>query len=213
MGEDFSSASGHVVNYTFSNPANLNQALMQGSYDAIVVATSSVDELDKAGRLQPGSRARVGRGGIGVVVREGAPKPDLSTPDAFKRTVLNARNVVHGDPTTLNGSGVIAFAILAEAGLLDAVKAKATQANLVMARELIAKGDYEIGLMNLSEAAGPGVAIAGPVPAPLQKYTVYDVALFRDAAAKEAAADYLRYIASPAARQRWTDALLEQTAR
>ena len=212
MGEDYAKASGHTVTYTFSNPANLNQALMQGSFDAIVVATSSVEELEKAGRLEAGTRARVARGGIGVVIREGAARPDISTPEAFKRTVMAAKNVAYGDPATLNGSGVVTFAVLTEAGLLDAVKAKGVQTNLASAREQIARGEVEIALLNQSEAAGPGVVIAGPVPAPLQKYTLYDAAVFGNAAAKEAAQHFVRYLASSAATMRWTEALLEQTA-
>ena len=114
--------------------------------------------------MQAGSHVKAVRVGIGVAVSEGAPKPDVSTPDAFKKAITAARNIVYTDPATPNGSGIVTMRILAAAGLVDAVKAKGKQEGLGPGKELIAKGDYEMGLFNVSEAtarawwspAGPG---------------------------------------------------------
>jgi molybdate transport system substrate-binding protein len=203
LAADFTKETGHQVNFTFTSPANLKKTLSEGTFDVIVAAASSVDELDKSGGLQGGSHVKVGRVGIGVAVREGAPKPDVSTPEAFKKAILAARNIVYTDPTTPNGSGAVTMRILTEAGLVDAVKAKGKQDGLGPGKELIAKGEYEMGLFNASEATAPGVVLAGTVPAPLQQYSNYDGAVMSNAATKDAAAAFVKFVSSKAAAERW----------
>ena len=209
LGADFTKQSGNQVNYTFTNPANLKKILGEGQYDVIIAAAPSIDELDKSGGLQAGSRVKAVRVGIGVAVREGAPKPDLSTPDAFKKAIMAARNIVYTDPATPNGSGVVTMRILAAAGLADAVKAKGKQEGLGPGKALIAKGEYEMGLFNISEATIPGVVVAGPVPAPLQDYTNYDAAVLSGAASKDAAAAFLKYVTGKPAATTWKAAYID----
>jgi molybdate transport system substrate-binding protein len=209
LGADYTKQSGDQVNYMFTNPANLKKVLGEGRYDVIIAAAPSIEELDKSGGLQAGSRVRAVRVGIGVAVREGAPKPDVSTPDAFKKAILAARNIVYTDPATPNGSGVVTMRILAAAGLMDAVKAKGKQEGLGPGKELIAKGEVEMGLFNISEATIPGVVVAGPVPAPLQEYTSYDAAVMAGAANKDAAAGYLKYVTGKAAAATWKAANID----
>src|SRR5712672_2764883 len=95
LGADYTKQSGDQVNYTFTNPANLNKVLSESKFDVIIAAAPSVAELDKASGLQAGSRVKAVRVRIGVAVREGAPKPDVSTRDAFKQAVTAARNLVY----------------------------------------------------------------------------------------------------------------------
>jgi molybdate transport system substrate-binding protein len=209
LGADFTKQGGDQVNYTFTNPANLKKVLGDGQYDVIIAAVPSIEELDKSGGLQAGSRVKAVRVGIGVAVREGAPKPDVSTPDAFKHAIMAARNIVYTDPATPNGSGVVTMRILAAAGLVDAVKAKGKPEGLGPAKELIAKGEVEMGLFNISEATIPGVVVAGPVPAPLQDYTHYDAAVLAGAGNKEAAAGFLKYVTGKPAAAAWKAASID----
>lgn len=206
---DYTRETGDTVTFTFTNPTNLKQVLAGGTFDVVIVAASTVDELRNTGGLAPGAPIHLARTGIGVAVREGAPKPDLSTPEAFKKAVLAARNVLYTDPTTANGSGALTLRILTAAGLADAVKAKGMQSNLAGGKELIAKGEYEMGFFNVSETPGPGVVLAGPVPAPLQLYTNYDAALLKETPVADRAGAFLRYIASPARGPQWTAAGME----
>lgn len=199
LGQDFAKQSGHPVDYTFTSPANLNSVITGGRFDVIVAAAPWVEEFDKAGGVQAGSRVKAGRVGIGVAVREGALKPDVSTPDAFKKAIMAARNIVYTDPAMPNGSGVVTMRILAAAGLVDVVKGKGKQSGLGPGRELIASGEYEMGLFNITEITMPGVVIAGPVPAPFQDYTHYDGAVMANSANKSAAAAYLQFIAGKSA--------------
>jgi molybdate transport system substrate-binding protein len=209
IGADYGKQGADQVTYMFTNPANLKKVLGEGQYDVIIAAAPSVEELDKAGGLQAGSRVKAVRVGIGVAVRDGAPKPDVSTPDAFKKAITAARNIVYTDPATPNGSGVVTMRILAAAGLMDAIKAKGKQDGLGPGKELIAKGEFEMGLFNISEATIPGVVVAGPVPAPLQDYTNYDAAVLAGAANKEAAAAFLKYVTGKPAAAAWKAANID----
>jgi molybdate transport system substrate-binding protein len=99
--------------------------------------------------------------------------------------------------------------ILAAAGLVDVVKAKGKQEGLGPGKELIAKGDVEMGLFNISEATIPGVVVAGPVPDPLQQYTVYDAAVMANATNKDGAAAFLKFITGRGAELNWKSALID----
>jgi molybdate transport system substrate-binding protein len=100
LAADFTKESGNQVNYTFTNPANLKNVLAGGQFDVIIAAASSVEELEKSGSLQAGSLVKAVRVGIGIAVRDGASKPDVSTPEAFKKAIMAARNIVYTDPST-----------------------------------------------------------------------------------------------------------------
>ena len=210
LGAEFTRQGGARVECTFTSPANLKNTLTGGRFEVIIAAASTIAELEASGALQIGSRRKAARVGIGVGVGEGAPKPDLSTPEAFRQAINLARNIIYTDPSTPTGSGIVTMRILAAAGLVEVVKAKGIQQNLGPGRELIAKGEYELGLFNLSEVAVPGVVIAGPVPAPLQDYTFYDGAVFANAGDKEVAGDFLN--SSPAS-PRWKSGRPARPAR
>jgi molybdate transport system substrate-binding protein len=203
LGAEFTRQGGARVECTFTSPANLRNTLAGGQFDVIVAAAPTVAELEASGALQIGSRRKAARVGIGVGVQEGAPRPDLSTPEAFRQAINSARNIVYTDPSMPTGSGIVTMRILAAAGLVDAVKAKGIQQNLGPGRELIAKGEYALGLFNLSEVAAPGVVIAGPVPTPLQDYTFYDGAVFANAGNKDVAGDLLTFVTGKSAVAIW----------
>jgi molybdate transport system substrate-binding protein len=105
-----------------------------------------------------------------VVVKQGGPVPDVSTPEKLKAAVLAARSLTYTDPATPNTSGAIAGAALAKLGILDEIKGKTRHAALAVGGELVAKGEVELGFFNLSEIP-KGVTVAGPLPGPLQGYT------------------------------------------
>jgi len=173
-----------------------------------------MDRLDKEGIVNPESRVRLATTGIGVAVRAGAPAPNLTTPDAFKQALLAAKSVVYGDPTLPNQSGEKAEQILAKAGILDAMKPKLRIVpGQAESQDLIAKGEVEMGLYNLSEIPeGKGLKIAGPVPAPLQLATTYEGALMSDGSVPQAAREFIRSLSDPDARAKWLAARLEPLA-
>ena len=215
LAADFARESGHQVLFTIGSPAVVTQKIKDGEvFDAVIVSEPAMDALDRDGIVNPESRVRLANTGMGVAVRAGAPVPDLSTPEAFKQSLLKAKSIVYGDPTLPNQSGEKAEKILAKAELLDALKGKLRIVpGQAVSQELIAKGEVEMGLYNVSEIPeGKGLMLAGPVPAALQISTTYEGALMSDGAVPEAARAFIRFLASPDARAKWLAARLEPLA-
>jgi molybdate transport system substrate-binding protein len=215
LADDFAKESGHQVIFTIGSPAIVMQKIKDGeTYDAVIVSEPAMDQLDKEGTVNPESRVRLANTGMGVAVRDGAPLPDLSTPDAFKAALLAAKSIVYGDPMLPNQSGEKAEKILVKAGLLDALKPKLQVVpGQGASQEMIAKGEVELGLYNVSEIPeGKGLKLAGPVPAPLQINTTYEGALMSDGSVPEAARAFIRFLAEPDARAKWLAAKLEPLA-
>jgi molybdate transport system substrate-binding protein len=215
LAADFGKESGHRVVLTVGSPAVVAQKIKDGEvFDAVIASEPAMDGFDRDGTVNPESRVRLANVGMGVAVRAGAPVPNIATPEAFKQALLAAKSVVYGDPTLPNQSGEKAEKILAQAGLLDALKPKLRIVPAQAAsQEMIAKGEAELGLYNLSEIPeDKGLKLAGPVPAPLQIATTYEGGLMSDGAVPEAARAFIRFLASPDARAKWVAAKLEPLA-
>jgi molybdate transport system substrate-binding protein len=208
LAADFTRATGDPVLLTIVAPNEISEKLAGAAYDMVICSVPAMEAMDKTGALRPGSRSPLSRVGIGVMVREGAPLPDVATPEAFKQTLLAARSIVHGDPAIPNQSGVVTMRILAKAGVLDAIKGKARSANLADGFAMVAKGEVELGLFNLVELPG-GVRLAGPVPAPLQDYTSYETAVLAKGAAPDTAQAFIKLMTSAPARKIWEASSLE----
>jgi molybdate transport system substrate-binding protein len=207
----FGRQSGTEVAVTSGPPSAIRQKILAGEpFDVVVQATPAMAETAQSGALAAGSRIALARGGIGVVVRAGGPAPDVSTVEGFKRALLAAPRVVYGDPAQANGSGELIVRILATAGILDPVAPKVRFTDIVPGNELVARGEADIGLFNLTAIPyGVGVQLAGPVPAPLQLYTSYEGAVMAKAAAPEPAVAFLKFMAGEGARQAWMAAGFE----
>jgi molybdate transport system substrate-binding protein len=208
---EFSKQTGHKVTYTAGAPAMVSQKAASEPFDVVVQSVPAMDELAKANGLKPETRKAVVRGGIGMAVAPNATAPDISTPDAFKKTLMAAKSIGVGDPAVPNGSGVVIQRILAASGIMDTIKPKVKVVGLDPGQEQIAKGEIELGLMNASEVR-TFVKFAGPVPAPLQDYTNYEVALTAKAAESGAALALAQFIGSQAAAQHWKTARMEPAA-
>jgi molybdate transport system substrate-binding protein len=195
-------------------PAIVRQRIFAGEpFDVVVQSVPAMEEAEKAGLLKSGSRTGLARGGIGVIVRKGAPVPDVSTVEGFRRAMLATNKVLVGEIAQANGAGPLILSILDRAGVLAAVKPKWQEADIIPGNELIAKGEADIGLFNL--VAVPydiGVVLAGPVPPPLQLYTSYEGAVLAKAATPGPGADFVRFMASDKARDIWKAKLFEPFA-
>jgi molybdate transport system substrate-binding protein len=204
----FTKETGHQVSFTGVSPGLVDQRVKAGEfYDIIINAKASMEGYEKEGRLRVGSRRPFARVGIGLAVREGT-KLDLSTVESTRQALLDAKALTYSDSATGGLSGINAAKVIANLGIADAVKAKARI--VANGRELIAKGEVDIGLYNLSEIARyPGVVAAGPVPEAVQVYINYDAAVPATNAAPEPALALLKYFARAAARPIWTSAGLE----
>jgi len=205
---NFSKETGHQVNFTGVAPGLVDQRIRAGEvYDIIINAKASIEAYEKEGRLRAGSRRPLARVGIGLAVREGT-KLDLSTVESTRKALLDAKAITYSDSARGGLSGINAAKVIANLGLTDALKSKTRiDAN---GRELIAKGEVDIGLYNVSEIARfPGVVSAGPVPAAVQVYINYDAAVPASNAAPDPALALLKYLAQAATLPIWTKAGLE----
>ncbi len=168
-------------------------------------------ELEKSGKMLPGSRADLGRIGIGVAVRDGAPAPDLSTPEAFKQALVDARSVAYSDPREGGASGVYFVGVLDRFGIAAAVASKAVLTNGGRAAvEKVAKGEAEIAVTLISEiVAVEGVRLAAAVPEALQLYSVYAAAIPASSTDPAAARAFIAALTGPAMAARWKAAGFE----
>jgi molybdate transport system substrate-binding protein len=212
LAEQFSRQSGSLVAVTSGPPSVVRQKILAGGqFDVVVQAMPAMAETAQSGALAAGSRLALARGGIGVVVRAGAPVPDISTVEGFRQALLAAPRVVYGDPAQANASGELIVRILAAAGILDAVAPKVVRfTEIVSGNEMVARGEADIGLFNMTAVPySVGVQLAGPVPPPLQLYTSYEGAVMAKAAAPESALAFLKFMTSDGARKTWTMAGFE----
>jgi len=205
---NFERTSGHRIVFTIVSPDRIAERLASDPYDMLIASVPVVAALDKTGALRAGTRAPLARAGIGLMIRDGAPTPDLSTPEAFKKTLLAAKSIAYGNPALPNQSGEVTVRILTKAGILEALKPKLRAAGLEPGLAMVASGEVEVALFNQVELPA-GVRLAGPVPLPLQDYTFYEAAVLAKGTAPEAAQQFIREMGDPAARKTWQAALLD----
>jgi molybdate transport system substrate-binding protein len=151
----------------------LVQTLAGGGTDMVIVTSDVYAQLQREGKLPAGSGTPVARVGIGVAVQEGSAVPDISTPDAFRRALLAAKSVVYIDPK-VGTSGKHVAEVLDRLGIAEEVNRKATLGSGGYVVEPVGRGQVELGIHQISEIIPvKGVRLVGPLPAELQKYTVY----------------------------------------
>jgi molybdate transport system substrate-binding protein len=164
-------------------------------FDVAILTPEAIDNLAKQGRVIPGTRADLAKTGIGVVVKTGAPLPDISTVDAFKRTLLAAKSIAYIDPKAGGSSGIYIGALLQRLGIADQINAKAVLVHGGAVADHIADGEAEIGVHQISEIlAVAGVTLVGSLPAEIQNFTVYSAGVgtsAKDGAAARALVEFL----------------------
>jgi len=171
----FERATGHTVAMRFESSGVLPATVKGGAQADLVVTTPAlIEELVKAGKLQAGRTIQFVRSGAGVAVRAGAPKPDISTPEAFKAALLAAKTV----GISKGPSGVHMTAVLERLGIAEQIKAKAVVTEFGQRVGVqIANGTAEIGIQQITELlATPGIELVGPLPPALQADIVYAIA-------------------------------------
>jgi len=194
---------GPAVKLEFQPMGKLVQSLAGGYRADMVIVTSEVlPQLERDGRVAAGGGRPVARVGIGVAVNEKAPLPDISTPEAFKRTLLAAKSVVYIDPKT-GTSGKHVAEILQRLGIADEVNRKATLGQGGYITEPVGRGEIELGIHQISEILPvKGVRLVGPLPPELQKYTVYVAAPVLNSQKKPAVDAFIAHLIAPQARAR-----------
>ena len=209
MIEDYSRQTGHKFTFTTGPTGQLRSVIASGEHaDLIIVSAPLMAELEKTGKLTPGSRVDLGRIGLGVVIRDGGAAPDVSTPEAFKQLLIRAKSIAYTDPK-LGGTSVLHLMKLAEQfGIRDEVTRKgihATGGNDASAK--VAQGEAEISVTLISEIGeAKGAKLAAPLPEALQLWTVYAAAIPLASTAPNEARAFIAALTGPALRARWTEA-------
>jgi molybdate transport system substrate-binding protein len=198
---------GHAVRLEFQPMGRLTKSLADGYPADLVVITSEVAEQLRGGATLDFSRAKpIARVGIGVAVHESAPMPDIRTAEAFRNTLLAAKSVVYIDPK-VGTSGKHVAEILQRLGIAEQVNAKARLGSGGYVTEPVGRGEIELGIHQISEILPvKGVKLAGPLPAELQKYTVYVAVPVARAAQQQVISDFIKHLSGREARERLAQA-------
>jgi molybdate transport system substrate-binding protein len=198
---EFERISGHKIAFDYGTVGGIAERIQQGEAADVVIASGpQIAALERSGRVVAGSRTDLAKTGIGLFVRKGAPKPDISSVAAFKRTMLSAKSIGWNDPAA--GAPVSLYMIdeLERLGIGAEMSSKTTAFKRRSERfEAVARGDIEIGFNQISEImAAPDVDLVGPLPPEIQHYTLFTAGIVINSSDKEAAKALVRFITSPA---------------
>jgi molybdate transport system substrate-binding protein len=165
-------------------------------FDLAVLVDFQTDDLIKAGKLVAATRADIMKAGIGVAVKRGAPKPDIGTVDAFKRTLLAAKSITY----LKEGASTIHLdKVFAQLGIADALKTKTVQPVTESVSEMVAAGDVELGIIVIPNILSvPGAEVVGPLPPQLQSYIMFTAAVAVQSPNQQAARDLIKLLTAPA---------------
>jgi len=194
----FEKASGHKVTTVFTGTLNVQKRLADGErYDLIIMASPAIDDQIKLGKAVAGSRVDFASSGTGLAVRKGAAKPDISSADALKKTLLAAKSIGY----STGPSGLYMLTVFEKMGIADQVKGKLKQTpSGVFVGTLIATGETEVGFQQISELVHfPGIDYVGPLPGDLQKITMFSAGIHTGATQVDAAKALVKFITAPAA--------------
>jgi molybdate transport system substrate-binding protein len=201
----FERTSGHKVAIDYATAGVVAGRIRSGEHaDAIILPSSTFEPLAKEGKVVADSAKPLARSLMAIAVRKGAPKPDISTVEALKRTLLAARSIGYSDPTRGGGIGRDATRIVQQLGLAEQLKAKTTLTPAGEFRELLAKGEVELAfVLPVAIADQPGVELVGPVPAELQHPTdfMFKAGLSSQAKDVGAAQSFIEHLKAPEAVQ------------
>jgi molybdate transport system substrate-binding protein len=189
----FEKATGHKLAISFGSTNPLKARIDKGeAFDLTVLGDAAIDDLVKQGKLDVATRVIVARSVLGVAIRKGAPKPDISTTEAFKRTMLNAKSIAYLDGGL---TGTYLNVLFQRLGIADSMKSKYKNAR---GGEAVVSGEAELGVTQVSEILyEKGAELAGQLPAEIQNYTNFPAAVAIGAKQAEAAKALLKYLASP----------------
>ncbi len=197
LGPQFERSSGHKLAMRFAPTSELKAQIERGeAFDLAILTAAATDDLIKQARLAGATRIEVARSGVGVAIRKGAAKPDLSSEEAFKRALLQAKSIAY---TGAGLTGPSLSKIFERFGIADEMKAKIRVVS-GNAAEAVSRGEAELGFTQASEILHvAGAELAGPLPPEVQIYTVFTAATA--AGAKDAAASraFIGFLTAPAA--------------
>ena len=199
---DFEKSSGHKVASEYQTAGAVADRIQKGeAVDVTIVTRSQIEALQIQGRVIANSRADIAKVGIGVFVGRGVSKPDISSVDAFRRSLLATRSIAYIDPASGGASGIFVAGLLERLGIAAEMKLKTKLAAPGgPLYEMVIKGDAEIGFNQISEVvAQHRVELIGPLPATIQNYTLFAAGIVSSSKQVDAGSAFIGFLSSPTA--------------
>jgi molybdate transport system substrate-binding protein len=192
-------ARGHKLELVLQLSGVIGKRIADGEAgDAIVSTAASVAGLEKNGKIAAGTTRVFASSGMGVAVLKGAPKPDISTPEAFRKALLAAKSVAYTDPAGGGASGAVFVKVLKDLNIAEAVNARAKLGRGIPNANFVIKGESDIAIQQIPELmAIPEVEFVGPFPPALQTVTGFAAAALSSSTNPEAARALVEFLASP----------------
>ena len=200
---DFENSSGHKVSVAYGTAGDVAERVQKGEpVDLVITATARIDQLQAQGKVVAGDRTIIAKVGVGAFIRKGSAKPDISSADTFKRSMLAARSIAYPDPAGGGASGIYVAKLLERLGIAVEMKPKT---KLFPPTEVlygsVASGEVEIGFNQISEIlAQPTVELAGPLPSAIQNYTQFAPGIVTGSSQTDAGRALVTFLSSPAAQ-------------
>jgi len=190
----FEKMTGHKVIVRFVQTADINQKINSGAQaDIAALQSQQVDAFIKDGKMVAGTKTNFAQAGVGVAVKTGAQRPDISTVEAFKTAMLKAKSIGY----SRGGSGLISAQAMEKLGIADQLKAKTKFIDGIPVAEVVAKGEVEIGLQQINVILPvKGADYIGPLPKELQETVKFSAGVLTTSKQPEVAKAFLRFIAS-----------------
>jgi len=201
LAPEFERATGNKLNIGYSLIADIRKRIIAGeTADVIILSRPVMDELQKQDKFAPGSVVNVAGTAVSVATRAGTPKPDISTVDALKRSLLAAKSIVYADPAKGGASGVYFAGVVDRLGIAEQLKSKTILVPGAQAADVVARGEAEIGVGQASEIVPvTGAQLVGPLPGEFASMTVFTAGIGVSTNAPEAAKSLIQFLTGPIA--------------
>jgi molybdate transport system substrate-binding protein len=198
LGPQFEKASGHKLAIHFDSTPNIVARVASGTpFDAVVVPFDVFKDAGAKARFAAGTTVDIARVGYGVIVRAGAPKPDISTADALKQTLLAAPSIAF---VPASAAGAYITSVFERLGIAEKMKAKTKEQSApIKIAPAVAGGEAALGVFLMNVLVAPGVELVGPFPAELQQELVFTAAVAGDSKETDAAKALISYLRTPEA--------------
>lgn len=212
LSEAYRRETGKSVKLTFATAGEVEKRVLAGDPAHVIVGTDiSTEKLAGQGLLLVDTRTIIARVGVGIGARDGAPKPDISSPEALKRTLLAAKSVTYPDPARGGASGIHFAKVIDQLGIAQPIRDKSVLgANPDFVCVAVAKGEVELCVHQISEIMPvKGVTLVGPLPKEVQRVTTFAIALPAKSNAPEAARTFVAFVTRPAFKAKFAEAGLD----
>jgi molybdate transport system substrate-binding protein len=200
LAPQFEKASGHKLKIGYSLIADIKKRVLEGeTADVLLLSRPAMEDLLKQGKLA-GTITGVAGTPVAVAIRAGAPKPDISTADALKATLLAAKSIVYADPAKGGASGVYFASVVARLGIADEIKSKTILVPGAESADVVARGEAELGVAQASEIVPvKGAELLGPLPGEFASVTAFVAGIGASASQPDAAKALIQFLAGPSA--------------